>query len=141
MHHEDRAGVNALIRGIDDLRAAQLPVLTILCTNRLNAIDPAVRRRAAAVHEFARPTDAQRAELLRRLLAGTKVTDEDIARLVAVTGESEERSYGFTFSDLRQKYVPTLVMSAYRRSVAIDGVLAVEVLTRVPPTRPFENQG
>jgi ATPase family associated with various cellular activities (AAA) len=38
MHHEDRAGVNALIRGVDDL---------VMCTNRLEALDPAVpiRRR------------------------------------------------------------------------------------------------
>src|SRR5260370_19112910 len=47
MHHEDRAGVNALLRGIDGLRTDQLPVLTILCTNRLAAIHPAVQRRAA----------------------------------------------------------------------------------------------
>lgn len=45
MHHEDRAGVNALIRGIDGLRNERLPVLTIMCTNRIDAIDPAVRRR------------------------------------------------------------------------------------------------
>ena len=38
MHHEDRAGVNALIRGIDGLRRNGLPVLTIMCTNRLSAL-------------------------------------------------------------------------------------------------------
>ena len=38
MHHEDRAGVNALIRGVDYL---------VMCTNRLEALDHAVpiRRR------------------------------------------------------------------------------------------------
>ena len=44
MHHEDRAGVNAFIRGVDRLAEKRLPVAIILCTNRVNAIDPAVRR-------------------------------------------------------------------------------------------------
>jgi hypothetical protein len=40
MHHEDRAGVNALIRGIDQLRSDRLPVLTVLCTNRPMHLTP-----------------------------------------------------------------------------------------------------
>lgn len=55
MHHEDRAGVNALIRGIDTLRARRLPLLTVMCTNRAGALDPAVLRRAARIFRFARP--------------------------------------------------------------------------------------
>jgi SpoVK/Ycf46/Vps4 family AAA+-type ATPase len=47
MHHEDRAGVNALIRGIDRIGKARLPAAVIMCTNRLRALDPAVKRRAA----------------------------------------------------------------------------------------------
>ncbi len=66
MHHEDRAGVNALIKGIDSLRRHNLPVLVILCTNRLNAIDPAVRRRAAYIVTLQRPNEAQRRALLFR---------------------------------------------------------------------------
>ena len=30
MHHEDRAGVNALIRGIDDIAAAKLSCLIVM---------------------------------------------------------------------------------------------------------------
>jgi SpoVK/Ycf46/Vps4 family AAA+-type ATPase len=67
MHHEDRAGVNALIRGIDHVSAAGLPVITVMCTNRKSAIDPAVQRRAAQIFEFERPNEAQRAEILRRV--------------------------------------------------------------------------
>ena len=63
MHHEDRAGVNALIRGIDAVAAERRPVLVLMCTNRLSALDPAVRRRAAAEFEFTRPGDAQRLEM------------------------------------------------------------------------------
>ncbi|MGO8656634.1 AAA family ATPase, partial [Rhizobium ruizarguesonis] len=60
MHHEDRAGGNAFIRGIDRLAERQLPVAVVLCTNRLTAIDPAVLRRAAEIFDFDRPGDVQR---------------------------------------------------------------------------------
>lgn len=140
MHHEDRAGVNALIRGIDDLRAQRLPVLTILCTNRLDAIDPAVRRRAAAIHEFQRPTTEQRRLLLDRLLDGTKIMAADIDRLAELTGPQPGRDYGFTFSDLRQRYVPALVLTGYRRDTSIDAALSEDVLATIMPTRPFQER-
>ena len=59
MHHEDRAGVNVLIRGIDRLARERLPGLVVLCTNRVDSLDPAVMRRAAVHHQFQRPTDGQ----------------------------------------------------------------------------------
>lgn len=54
MHHEDRAGVNALIRGIDQIAAERLPIVVVMCTNRVDEIDPAVLRRAT-VFRFERP--------------------------------------------------------------------------------------
>lgn len=141
MHHEDRAGVNALLRGIDGMRTDRLPVLTILCTNRLDAIDPAVRRRAAAVETFERPDHVQRAALLTRLLAGTKLQPDDIDELAAATGSSAGRNYGYTYSDLRQRLVPEVALSAYRRGVAIDKAIALEVAARTLPTRPFALSG
>ena len=55
MHHEDRAGVNALIRGISQIATEAPGVLVVMCTNRIGALDPAIRRRAAAEFDFARP--------------------------------------------------------------------------------------
>ena len=55
MHHEDRAGVDALLAGVDTLAGEAVPVLVILCTNRERALDPAVLRRAAAIFHFSRP--------------------------------------------------------------------------------------
>src|SRR5262249_10504903 len=68
MHHEDRAGVNALIRGVDDLATGNVPAIVIMCTNRLEALDPAVRRRAAATFTFTRPNEAQRSAFLTPVL-------------------------------------------------------------------------
>ncbi|MFB9831563.1 AAA family ATPase [Actinoallomurus acaciae] len=138
MHHEDRAGVNALLRGIDGMRIDRLPVLTILCTNRIDALDPAVQRRAATVEVFERPTHAQRAALLTRLLSGTKLSPADIDALASATGENAGRTYSYTYSDLRQRLVPEIILAAYRQGVAVDSVIARDVLARTLPTRPFE---
>ena len=138
MHHEDRAGVNALLRGIDGMRIDRLPVLTILCTNRLSALDPAVQRRAATVEIFERPSHAQRAALLTRLLAGTKLSPADIDALTSLTGQSTDRPHGYTYSDLRQRLVPEIILAAFRQGISVDALVAHEVLARTPPTRPFE---
>jgi AAA+ superfamily predicted ATPase len=140
MHHEDRAGVNALIRGIDDLTADRLPVAVVMCTNRLDAIDPAVRRRAAAVFEFARPSLEQRLAVLREGLAGSGFNDRDLGHLADATGEAEGRHDGFTYSDLTQRLIPTLILDAFpERSLA--GARAVEIAKSLKPTPPFRNQG
>ena len=44
-HHEDKVAVNTLIQGIDELRNYGGRVVTILCTNRVSALDPALQRR------------------------------------------------------------------------------------------------
>ena len=59
MHHEDVSGVNAFIRGIDRLSNRRLPAAVIMCTNRYESLDPAVKRRAAEILTFHRPDDVQ----------------------------------------------------------------------------------
>lgn len=139
MHHEDRAGVNALIRGIDDLAAERLPVAVVMCTNRLDAIDPAVRRRAAAVLEFARPSREQRLAVLSGGLAGSGIADPELGQLAAATGAVDGRDYGFTYSDLTQRLIPTLILDAFPER-GITGARAVEVANALKPTPPFQGQ-
>lgn len=140
MHHEDRAGVNALIRGVDETAAERLPIAIVMCTNRLDAIDPAVRRRAAAVFEFHRPNRQQRVTVLRAGLHGTTVTDREIEALADATGESAERPHGFTYSDLTQRLIPSIVLDAFpERPVA--GPRALELARGIKPTPPFRSNG
>lgn len=140
MHHEDRAGVNALLRGVDELRDNKLPVIVLLVTNRLDALDPAVRRRAARVFEFCRPDDEQRRALLAGELAGAGLGPDDLAALAEITGPDHGRDGGHTYSDLRQRVVPEIVLDAYRRGTPIDADAAVAVARSIPPTRPFGEQ-
>ena len=139
MHHEDRAGVNAFIRGIDRIANARLPAAVIMCTNRLNALDPAVRRRAADVLSFSRPNDEQRAFVLSTNLAPVGVARQHIDALVAATGPTRgTREHGFTFSDLIQRLLPALILDAYP-SRAINGARAVEIALGMQPTPPFQD--
>lgn len=139
MHHEDRAGVNAFIRGIDRVANAKLPAAVIMCTNRLDALDPAVRRRAAEVLAFARPNDEQRRSVLSSGLEPVGLTRQQIDALVAATGQIPgTREHGFTFSDLLQRLLPTLVLDAYP-SCPIDGARAVQIARTMEPTPPFRD--
>jgi AAA+ superfamily predicted ATPase len=139
MHHEDRAGVNALIRGIDDIASKRLPVATIMCTNRLDAIDPAVRRRAAAVFDFKRPNPEQRKIVLQAALDGTGLSEKILMDLVEATGATAARPYGFTYSDLTQRLVPHLILDAFPEN-PLRGPRAIEIAQSIAPTPPFRAQ-
>lgn len=137
MHHEDRAGVNALIRGIDDIANAKLPCLILMCTNRVNAIDPAVRRRAVMVFEFKRPGIELRKKLLASNFEGSSLSANDIAALAERLGESESRKYGYTVSDITQRLIPAIVLAAFPfHKITRD--LALEAAARIQPTPPFK---
>ena len=140
MHHEDRAGVNALIRGIDRLTRERLPVLVILCTNRSKSLDPAVLRRAAVYHEFKRPSTEQRVVLFRSAFDDT-FDDDQYSELARLTGPDEKgRDYGYSFSDITQRLIPNILLEAFPdRPAGFD--LALLVLGRTEPTQPFVSTG
>jgi AAA+ superfamily predicted ATPase len=138
MHHEDRAGVNAFIRGIDRLANAQLPAAVIMCTNRLGALDPAVKRRAAEILSFERPNDVQRHAVLDGALRALGLSVKEIDELVAATGKGKGR-HGFTFSDLTQRLLPAIVLDAYPTR-SVDRARALEIAKQMQPTPPFEEQ-
>jgi AAA+ superfamily predicted ATPase len=139
MHHEDRAGVNAFIRGIDRLGNGKLPAAVIMCTNRLDALDPAVKRRAADILAFGRPTDDQRRAVLAPIFEQLGFSQPQIEALVSVTGPQKPGDYGFTFSDLTQRLVPTIILDAYPLQ-PVDPVRALEVAHDMVPTPPFQEK-
>jgi AAA+ superfamily predicted ATPase len=136
MHHEDRAGVNALIRRIDRVTSQGRPVLTVLCTNRLDAIDPAVRRRAADEFEFERPDLDQREAVLSTSLAGSGIGPVEITKIARQTGENGKRDYGYTYSDLRMRLIPAAILAAYP-SNKLTAELLLDQVSAHPPTPPF----
>lgn len=139
MHHEDKSGVNAFIRGIDSLGNGKLPAAVIMCTNRLNSLDPAVKRRAANILKFERPNDEQRLAVLRDSFHELGLTDEHLEKVVSLTGKLKNREYGFTFSDLIQRLIPAIILDAYpHHSVNSESVL--KIAAELTPTPPFQDK-
>lgn len=141
MHHEDRAGVDAFLAGIDGLAGSNLPIVVVLCTNRLNALDPAVRRRAAATFEFGRPNSDQRRQVLGDALADFNIDTATIDKLVDITGPDShgQGSPGYTYSDLTQRLIPTTILEAFPE-VAVTPDLVVTVAQNLAPTPVFTDQ-
>lgn len=138
MHHEDRAGVNAFLAGVDEFAGTEVPLLVVLCTNRLAALDPALRRRAAAIFEFDRPDDHQRRAVLTSALNGFGVSGDVMDKLVEMTGPRGVDRPGFTYSDLTQRLVPTAMLSAFPdRPLSAD--LLVEVAETITATPVFND--
>jgi len=138
MNHEDKAGVNALIRGIDNISNNKLPVVIVMCTNRLNSIDPAVLRRAAAIFNFCRPNKDQRKMIFNEAFKEVEFTVEQIDKLVEITGELENRNYGFTYSDIRHRFLPNIILEVIPESpISFEKVF--ELASNIEPTPPFKN--
>lgn len=127
-HHEDKVAVNTLIQGVDDLRRYGGRVAVFLCTNRLSVLDAALRRRAAVVEEFSRPSDEERRALLQMDLDGLALTSNNIEQLVSATGPQGKRP-GWTYSDIRTRLYPAAMAKAFP-----DRALSFEDLHTVAKT-------
>ena len=138
MHHEDRAGVNAFIRGVDRLANSKLPAAVIMCTNRLGALDPAVQRRAADILTFTRPDSEQRLAVLAPHLHQLGFSQAQIAAVVEATGQRQHEDYGFTFSDLTQRLLPAIALDAYPDG-PVDADRALKITQVMTPTAPFRD--
>jgi len=139
MHHEDRAGVNELIRGVDEFARTDLPVVVIMCTNRLGALDPAIRRRAAETFSFTRPNRDQRIDVLRRLFGGAGISHMDIVAIADATGETADRSYGWTYSDLVDRLVSAAILGAFPHG-PVTGIGLLAAANGMDPTPPFASE-
>lgn len=115
MHHEDKAGLNTLLQRIDGLRHGQRRMAVMFITNRPDALDPAVRRRAALRLSFARPSDEVRAELFRRALPELDLPARTVTELVSLTGRDGKHKSGasFTASDITDRLLPAALRDAY----------------------------
>jgi AAA+ superfamily predicted ATPase len=115
MHHEDKAGLNTLLQRIDGLRLGKRRIAVIFITNRPDALDPAIRRRAALRLTFSRPDDEARAELFRQSVPELELTSKQVNELVALTGHDAEKRFGATFtsSDVTDRLLPAALRDAY----------------------------
>lgn len=139
MHHEDRAGVNAFIRGIDRIANGKLPAAIIMCTNRMNALDPAIKRRSADILSFGRPNEEQRNLVLKEPLAELGLSEDQIFEIVKATGELSYDRYSFTFSDLTQRLIPSIILDAFPNN-PVEFKSAMQIVKEMNPTPPFNDK-
>lgn len=139
-HHEDKVAVNTLIQKIDDVRRFGGRVLIILCTNRYEALDPAILRRASYVEEFQRPNNDERREILKLDCDSLGLSSSEIEELVKLTGPNGPHKLGYTFSDIRTRLIPEALAEAYP-SRKINNADLTEVISRLIPSRTIHVSG
>ena len=143
-HHEDKSGVNTIIQHLDGFRRGPEQIAVIAITNRIGVLDPAILRRATAVHKFERPDDNQRAALFADVFGGAGLAESDIKRLVAASKERRPKNGAparFSYSDL----VLRLAIPALRAAIHEDEPLAIDAIEKrlqeLEPTRAMEPDG
>lgn len=130
-HHEDKAGLNVLIKQIDAVSKEDKRLAVILITNRLKVLDPAVVRRATLVINFSRPDKEGRRKVFQSILAGTNFTDKEIDELVVA---SEMKNTPYCFSDLVQRIGRQAMMKAISHNRPFDAKIIKEVMKVVHPS-------
>jgi SpoVK/Ycf46/Vps4 family AAA+-type ATPase len=128
-HHEDRAGVNVLIKEIDKLSKNPNPIAVIIITNRENVLDPAVVRRAVLSLHFSRPNEDARRALFTRILQGTDATLTQIQELVVLT----KSAVPYTFSDLTDRVARLALRQSWKNDRPF-GFIAIKAA--VAQTKP-----
>lgn len=114
MHQEEKAAVNTLIQKIDEIRQIGGRAVVFLCTNRKNALDQAIVRRAALHIEFSRPDKEECLQLLTHDLEGINIKPEELTELASLTSAGGiHGDNGYTFSDFRLKFLPEALSRSF----------------------------
>ena len=58
--------------------------------------------------------------------------------MVAATGARDGQAFGFTFSDLTQRLLPTILLDAFPER-PVDGARALALAKQMLPTPPFQD--
>lgn len=131
-HHEDRAGVNVLIKEIDRIAREKAPLAVILVTNRFRALDPAVVRRAHVIR-FERPDAHARYALFERLLERVEHDASDIEDLVRVS----QADPPFSYSDLVERGIEVALLASVKADQPFSVAVLRESIEGLEPSPPI----
>lgn len=130
-HHEDRAGLNVLIKQIDSIKKSNKRLAVIIITNRVVVLDPAIRRRTSLHLTFERPLGKKLEEVLMWLMNGTEWKKPDMDKLIKACSC---HSIPYSFSDLIQRVAKQTLYEAVDHGVPYSIGLFQEVLDKTEPT-------
>jgi SpoVK/Ycf46/Vps4 family AAA+-type ATPase len=129
-HHEDRAGLNVLIKQIDLIRKDQVNLAVILITNRVDALDPAVRRRTSLHLIFERPTGEKVVEFIKYIL---KDIEYDNSKFESVVSYIQNQEIPYSFSDL----IHRVAKQAIYKAIELDVPFTIDLFkTTLEITKP-----
>ena len=131
-HHEDRAGLNVLLKQIDSIIREGYHITVILITNRLSVIDPAIIRRSTQVVRFDRPNGEERKDVFKYLFNGVELEEKDLEELVNASSPLDNVPY--SFSDIIQKVGKQTIFKAIEENKAFSKELYIDVLKLVKPS-------
>lgn len=137
-HHEDRTGVNALIKEIDKLGDVSARIVVIMISNRTNSFDPAIMRRSAIEIKFHRPSKSELADILESLCSGLKLDEKELQTLVNVCVNKSPR---FTYSDLFNRIALPVLLNAIRNDVPFSYDKLKEAMENSEPSPQFKDHG
>jgi len=130
-HHEDRAGLNVLVKQIDSISREKVNLVVLLITNRVSVLDPAVMRRASLNLTFKRPNDEERRKVFEYLFRGTKLGNKELDKLVEA---SRRVAVPFSYSDLINRIAKQAVFKAVYLDKPFNPSIYLEVLKDVLPS-------
>ncbi len=130
-HHEDRAGLNVLIRQIDSIKRSGKRLAVIMITNRVVVLDPAVRRRTSLHLLFERPTGEKLRALLQWIMEGTEWNKKDMDAIFEICNSHD---IPYSFSDIIQRVAKQALFDAVDQNVPFDINLFKETLEKTEPT-------
>ena len=134
MHQEEKAAVNTLIQKIDEIRELNGRLVLIMSTNRLHYLDEAIIRRAAIILEFNRPDADERRAFFNQAFIGINLSDDEITAIVEKTGPQNPQQVGFSYSDIRLKFLPELVSVAFSNNEPISFEMIQKILCYIKPS-------
>jgi SpoVK/Ycf46/Vps4 family AAA+-type ATPase len=134
-HHEDRAGLNVLVKQIDSINREKSNLAVILITNRVGVLDPAIMRRASLHLTFKRPNDEERRQVFKYLFHQIKITDKELDKLVEA---SRREKIPFSYSDLINRIARQALFKAIQQNKPFSSNVYLDVLKESDPSPLIE---
>jgi SpoVK/Ycf46/Vps4 family AAA+-type ATPase len=131
-HHEDRAGLNVLLKQIDSIVREGYQIIVILITNRLSVLDPAIIRRASKVVQFNRPDNEQRKKVFNFIFDGIDLNENELQELVIASAPKNDVAY--SFSDIIQKVGKQAIFKAIQENIPFTKDLYINLLDTTAPS-------
>ena len=129
-HHEDRAGVNVLIKELDRIQREKVPLAVILLSNRKDALDAAVIRRASLALTVERPDESARRVLFAQLLK----LDSNGPEVIDLAQRSARTPTPYSYSDIVNRIGKLAVMESWRADRPLDATAVSEAMKGVEPS-------